>query len=82
MLKDHVSIELSDKQLFLLIEAAESKMRWFADEVGRLGENFKGEVDGWDGNDIGLLTITVREFQEIQESRRREAAARLPRAIE
>jgi hypothetical protein len=75
MIDPYIQITLTDKQLALLILAAESKIKWFYDEVARIGKEtgkvWEGDdIEEWDENDIALLRMTLEEFKKIHESRR------------
>jgi hypothetical protein len=78
----YIHIELTSKERALLTAVAESKIKSFEYEVVRIQEETGrpwegGDIVDWDGNDIGLLKITVEAFNKIRESRRLEVAREL-----
>jgi choline kinase len=78
MIDPYIQITLTDKQLYLLTVAIESKIKWFEEEVARIErktgtEWAGGDIEEWDVNDIGVLQMTLQEFKKIQESRRNKA---------
>jgi hypothetical protein len=73
MIDPYIQITFTDKQLFLLKVAAECKIKWFNEKTNN--DEYDGEdIEGWDENDIALLGITVKKFNEIFELRRAQIA--------
>jgi len=70
MIDMYCQLNVTDKELALLAEAAEFRIKWFLEQVAKAGKDYDGEyIDGWDSNDIALLNLTLQTLKKVQQSR-------------
>jgi hypothetical protein len=71
----YIEVELTYKQVALVLSALEGKVQAFNKEIARIeretGEPWEGgDIDEWDSNDIGVLQITVEQLKSLLASSR------------